>query len=220
MDNVKKFIMMLLNIGALKINIHTHFVWASGWNSPVYCDLRKTITDFANREFCKHLLVNLCNQHFNKWMSRDSGVVIAGVATAGIPHANNLANFFHMPFVYVRPQPKGHGLGQQIEGILERGTKVIVIEELVSTGKSCLQVVDVLRAHGCEVLGVCSLFSYDFKVAKDAFDAAGVEFHAFLTYDALLKAAHEQNIIKGNEKKVLEEWRQNPAEWRKGVTTV
>ncbi|HVX28119.1 MAG TPA: orotate phosphoribosyltransferase, partial [Parafilimonas sp.] len=158
----------LLEIGAVKLSPHEPFTWASGWKSPIYCDNRKVLSYPYIRDFIKS---ELCNVIFEQFPEAD---VIAGVATAGIAWGAMAADQLKLPFIYVRPKPKEHGLGNQIEGFLEADKKVIVVEDLISTGKSSLQVVDVLRKVGADVKGMVSIFNYGFDVANEAFKAAKV----------------------------------------------
>lgn len=139
--------------------------------------------------------------------------VIAGVATAGIAHGVMAADLLKLPFVYVRSKPKEHGMGNQVEGVLERGQKVVVIEDLVSTGKSSLQVVDVLREQGAEVAGMCALFTYGFPVADEAFAKAGVPLYTISNYNALMEVVEEQKLILPEQKDILQQWRIDPANW-------
>src|SRR5690554_1524874 len=144
----------LLQIKALQFNLDNPYTWASGWKSPIYCDNRKVLSYPFIRDYVKSELANMILEHFG------DAEVIAGVATAGIPHGALVADLIKLPFIYVRDKAKGHGLGNQIEGVLEPGQKVVVIEDLVSTGKSSLNAVEALREAGAEVIGMCSLFTY------------------------------------------------------------
>src|SRR3990170_4004486 len=158
----------LLQINAVKFSPEKPFTWASGWKSPIYCDNRKVLSHPYIRDYIKS---ELCNVVFEKYSSTE---VIAGVATAGIAWGAMVADQLKLPFIYVRPKPKEHGLGNQIEGHYEPGQQVIVIEDLISTGKSSLQVVEVLRSAGLEVAGIVSIFTYGFDVAAEAFSRSGV----------------------------------------------
>lgn len=141
--------------------------------------------------------------------------VIAGVATAGIAHGVMAADLLKLPFIYVRSKPKEHGMGNQIEGYMEPGKKVVVVEDLVSTGKSSLQAVDAIRAAGGEVIGMCALFTYGFNAAADAFQQANVPLHTISNYNALMEVAEEQKLIASEQKASLEQWRVDPASWGK-----
>lgn len=208
MSTQKHFAEKLLQIKALQVNIQKPFIWASGWNSPVYCDNRKVLSYPYVRDFVKSELANMVLEQF------PDAEVIAGVATAGIPHGVMAADLLKLPFIYVRAKPKEHGMGNQIEGVLEKGQKVVVIEDLVSTGKSSLQVVDVLRAEGAEVIGMCALFTYGFPVADEAFAKAGVPLHTISNYNALMEVAEELKIVQPEDKESLGKWRMNPGQWR------
>lgn len=198
-----------MQIKALQLNLQKPYVWASGWHSPVYCDNRKVLSYPYVRDFVKSELANMVLEHF------PDAEVIAGVATAGIAHGVMAADLLKLPFIYVRSKPKEHGMGNQIEGVLEKGKKVVVIEDLVSTGKSSLQVVDVLREQGGEVVGMCALFTYGFPVADEAFKIAGLPLHTISNYNALMEVAEDQKIISADDKALLEQWRVDPANWGK-----
>ncbi len=197
-----------MQIKALQINPQNPYTWASGWKSPVYCDNRKVLSFPYVRDFVKSELANMVLEHF------PDAEVIAGVATAGIAIGVMAADLLKLPFIYVRSKPKEHGMGNQIEGVLEAGQKVVVIEDLISTGKSSLQVVDVLRANGAEVMGMCGLFTYGFTAADEAFAKAGVPLHTISNYKALMEVAEEKKLIQPEQMATLEQWRINPAEWK------
>lgn len=209
MSTQKQFAEKLMQIKALQLNLQKPYVWASGWHSPVYCDNRKVLSYPYVRDFVKSELANMVLEHF------PDAEVIAGVATAGIAHGVMAADLLKLPFIYVRSKPKEHGMGNQIEGVLEKGKKVVVIEDLVSTGKSSLQVVDVLREQGGEVVGMCALFTYGFPVADEAFKIAGLPLHTISNYNALMEVAEDQKIISADDKALLEQWRVDPANWGK-----
>jgi orotate phosphoribosyltransferase len=209
MSTQKHFAEKLLQIKALQINLQKPYVWASGWNSPVYCDNRKVLSYPYVRDFVKSELANMVLEHF------PDAEVIAGVATAGIAHGVMAADLLKLPFIYVRSKPKEHGMGNQIEGVLETGKKVVVVEDLISTGKSSLQVVDVLREQGAEVLGMCGLFTYGFPVADEAFAKAGLPLHTISNYNALMEVAEEQKLVEADQKDSLQQWRLDPGNWRK-----
>lgn len=209
MSTPKQFATKFLQINALQINLQQPYIWASGWHSPVYCDNRKVLSFPYVRDFVKSELANMILEHF------PDAEVIAGVATAGIAHGVMAADLLKLPFIYVRAKPKEHGLGNQIEGVLEKGQKVVIVEDLVSTGKSSLQVADVLRAQGAEVLGMCALFTYGFPVADEAFQQAGIPLYTISNYPALMEVCEEQKIISPEQKPTLEQWRVDPANWNK-----
>lgn len=200
----------LLQAEAVKLTSGTPFTWASGWKSPIYCDNRRLLSLPFTRDYIKSELANVV---FDKFPDAE---LIAGVATAGIAWGAMVADQLKLPFIYVRPKPKEHGLGNQIEGHYEPRSKVVVIEDLVSTGKSSLQVVDVLRKADIEVLGMVSIFNYLFDAAKDAFVASGVTLYSLTDYPALVKLAVEKELIATEQKQVLLNWRTDPANW-KGV---
>ncbi|HEY9176684.1 MAG TPA: orotate phosphoribosyltransferase [Flavipsychrobacter sp.] len=197
-----------MQIKALQINLQQPYTWASGWKSPVYCDNRKVLSYPYIRDFVKSELANMVLEHF------PDAEVIAGVATAGIPHGTMAADLLKLPLIYVRSKPKEHGMGNQIEGVLQQGQKVVVIEDLVSTGKSSLQAVDAIREAGGEVIGMCALFTYGFDAAAEAMEKAGVPLHTISNYTALMEIAEEQSLITAEQKQSLEEWRKDPASWR------
>lgn len=207
MSTQKHFAEKLLQIKALQVNLQKPFVWASGWKSPVYCDNRKVLSFPYVRDFVKSELANMVLEHF------PDAEVIAGVATAGIAHGVMAADLLKLPFIYVRSKPKEHGMGNQIEGVLQPGQKVVVIEDLVSTGKSSLQVVNVLKEQGAEVLGMCALFTYGFPVADEAMQAANVPLHTISNYGALMEVAEEMGIVKAEHQELLQQWRISPSTW-------
>jgi len=197
----------LLQADAVRLRPHEPFTWASGWKSPIYCDNRRVLSQPYIRDFIKS---ELCNAVFERYADAE---LIAGVSTAGIAWGALVADQLKLPFVYVRPKPKEHGMGNQIEGSFSAGQKTVVLEDLVSTGKSSLQVVDVLRASGLEVAGMVAIFSYRFDHAATAFDAAGVELHTLTNYPDLLSLAAQKGMIKPEEAEVLLKWRSDPANW-------
>ena len=209
MSTQKHFAGKLMQIKALQINPQQPYTWASGWKSPVYCDNRKVLSFPYVRDFVKSELANMVLEQY------PDAEVIAGVATAGIPHGTMAADLLKLPFIYVRSKPKEHGMGNQIEGVLQPGQKVVVIEDLVSTGKSSLQAVDAIREAGGEVMGMCALFTYGFDAATEAMSAAGVPLHTISNYSALMEVAEEQNLITAEQKVSLEEWRKSPSTWGK-----
>jgi orotate phosphoribosyltransferase len=209
MSTAKHFAEKLLQIKALEINLQKPFVWASGWLSPVYCDNRKVLSFPHVRDFVKSEMANMVLEHF------PDADVIAGVATAGIPHGALVADLLKLPFIYVRSKPKEHGKGNQVEGVLTPGQKVVVIEDLVSTGGSSLQVAEVLRECGANVVGMCALFTYGFPIAEGAFAAQNIPLHTISNYAALLEVALERNLIETSQQEVLAKWRTDPANWNK-----
>ena len=198
----------LLQVGAVKLNPAEPFTWASGWKSPIYCDNRKVLSFPYVREFIKSEMSNVIFEQF------PDAELLAGVATAGIAWGAMAADQLKLPYIYVRPKPKEHGLGNQIEGFYSVGQKVLVIEDLISTGKSSLQVVDVLRAAGVEVVGMLSIFNYGFTNADEAFAKAGVPFKSLTNYQTLIQLAVEKGIVAPETEQVLLSWRNDPANWK------
>ncbi len=207
MSTPKHFAEKLLQIKALQVNLQKPYTWASGWRSPVYCDNRKVLSFPYVRDFVKSELANMILEQY------PDADVIAGVATAGIAHGVMAADLLKLPFVYVRAKPKEHGMGNQIEGVLLPGQKVVVVEDLISTGKSSLQVVDVLREEGAVVLGMCGLFTYGFPIADQAFEKYGLSLHTISNYTALMEVAEEQQLVRPEDKEILANWRKDPANW-------
>jgi orotate phosphoribosyltransferase len=207
MTNEKAVAEKLLQVNAVKLNPEQPFTWASGWKSPIYCDNRKILSFPFTRDFIKS---EMCNIIFEKFPEAD---LLAGVATAGIAWGAMAADQLKLPYIYVRPKPKEHGLGNQIEGFYERGQKVVVIEDLVSTGKSSLQVVDVLKEEGLEVIGMVSIFTYGFTVATEAFAKASLAYQSLTSYPVLIEMAIEKGIISASQQEVLLKWRDDPAGW-------
>jgi len=207
MSTASIFAEKLLQIKALKVNIKEPFTWASGWKSPVYCDNRKLLSFPHVRDYVKSELANTIMDHFPEAES------IAGVATAGIPHGALAADLLKLPFIYVRSKPKGHGLGNQIEGVLEPGQKVVVVEDLVSTGKSSLEAVEALRDAGADVIGMCALFTYGFPQADEAFAVANVKLITLSNYNALMDVARNLDIVQESDTDKLQQWRLAPASW-------
>ncbi len=208
MTNEKAVAEKLLQVAAVKLSPEAPFTWASGWKSPIYCDNRKVLSFPFVRDFVKS---ELCNVIFEKFPEAEA---LAGVATAGIPWGAMAADQLKLPYMYVRPKPKEHGLGNQIEGAYTAGQKVLVIEDLISTGKSSLQVVEVLRNAGVEVVGMVSIFTYGFAVADQAFEAAKLPYQSLTNYSNLISLAIEKGQIPASLEPVLLEWRNDPAGWK------
>ena len=207
MTNEKAVAEKLLQVNAIKLSPQQPFTWASGWKSPIYCDNRKVLSFPYTRDFIKS---ELCSVIFESFPDAD---LLAGVATAGIAWGAMAADQLKLPYIYVRPKPKEHGMGNQIEGAFENGQKAVVIEDLISTGKSSLQVCDVLKAAGVEVMGMVSIFNYGFNVAVDAFEKANVPFVSLTNYETLIQLAVEKEIISPDQLNTLLEWRKAPAAW-------
>ena len=197
----------LLQAEAIRLSPHEPFTWASGWKSPIYCDNRKVLSHPYIREFIKS---ELCSVVFEKFGAAE---VVAGVATAGIPWGAMIADQLKLPFIYVRPKPKEHGLGNQIEGSFKSGQKVVVIEDLISTGKSSLEVVNVLKSTGLDVIGMVSIFNYRFSKAAQSFNDAGIDLISLTDYPALLEIASQKGIITPEQASVLLKWREKPETW-------
>ena len=210
MTDAKVVAEKLLQVNAVKLNPENPFTWASGWKSPIYCDNRKVLSFPYIRDFIKS---ELCNTVFTKFPDAE---LLAGVATAGIAWGALAADQLKLPFIYVRPKAKEHGLGNQVEGFYEKGQKTVVIEDLVSTGKSSLQVVDVLHDAGLKVLGMVSIFTYGFPVAAEAFAKHRIQYYSLTDYTALLDLALERGAVSPDEQDILLKWRDDPANW-KGV---
>ena len=198
----------LLKIKAVKLQPEQPFTWASGWKSPFYCDNRKTLSFPELRTRVKLGLANLILEEFPE------ADIVAGVATGAIAQGALVAEELAKPFVYVRPKAKDHGMGNQIEGDVYPGAKVVVVKDLVSTGLSSLRAVDALRAAGVEVVGMVASFTYGFNVATEAFSNAGVKLITLTDYEAVLEAAKETGYIGEEVMPTLKEWRENPSEWR------
>lgn len=212
MNDAKVIAEKLLQANAVKLSPQQPFTWASGWKSPIYCDNRTILSYPYIRDCVKS---ELCNVIFSEFNEAD---LLAGVATAGIPWGSMVADQLKLPFIYVRPKPKGHGLGNQIEGRYEPGQKVVVVEDLVSTGKSSLQAVEALIASGLEVVGMVSIFTYDFIVAQESFDKRNLKYIPLTTYPVLLELAKEWGLIEQADEVQLLKWREDPAAWD-GIAT-
>jgi orotate phosphoribosyltransferase len=207
MTNEKAVAEKLLEIQAIKLNLDKPFTWASGWKSPIYCDNRKTLSFPHIREFIKSEMCNLIFEEF------PDAEYLAGVATAGIAWGAMAADQLKMPFIYVRSKPKDHGMGNQIEGFYEAGKQALVIEDLISTGKSSLAVVQALRSAGLQIAGLVSIFNYGFDEAADAFAAEDVKTRSLTDYSTLIKLAVEKGTINKAQHETLVKWREDPAHW-------
>lgn len=197
----------LLKIKAIKLQPNEPFTWASGWKSPFYCDNRKTLSYPDLRTFVKIELARIVAE---KYPQADA---IAGVATGAIAQGALVAEELSLPFAYVRSKPKDHGLANLIEGDLEPGMKVVVIEDLISTGSSSLKAVEAIRHAGCEVVGMVASYTYGFDVAEKAFAEASVELTTLTNYEAVVGVAMQQDYIKPEDKPLLDLWRSNPSQW-------
>ncbi len=208
MDNIKKdFAARLLQVNAIKLQPNDPFTWASGWKSPFYCDNRRTLSFPQLRSFIKLELSHAVLEHFPE------ADAVAGVATGAIAQGALVADALQLPFVYVRSKPKDHGLENLIEGELKAGQKVVVIEDLISTGGSSLKAVEAIRKAGCEVVGMVAAYTYGFVVAEEAFNAANVKLVTLTDYEHVVQKAAETGYIAKEDVALLNEWRLNPAEW-------
>jgi orotate phosphoribosyltransferase len=199
----------LLQIKAIKLNPQNPYTWASGWKSPIYCDNRIILSYPKIRTFIKEQLADSIHRHFRKVKFNK----IAGVATAGIAHGALVADYLNMPFVYVRPRRKSHGLKNLIEGEINEGDRVIVIEDLISTGKSSAATIQALKKSKAKVIGVISIFTYGFDVADAEFSKLKCKYYSLTDYDKLTQFAVKNKYIKPAHIESLEAWRENPAEW-------
>ena len=210
METIKSiFAKKLLEVKAVKLQPKEPFTWASGWKSPIYTDNRKTLSYPTLRSFVKIELCHLIQAHFPE------ADAVAGVATGAIAQGALVADELGLPFAYVRPKPKDHGMGNQIEGELPAGAKVVVVEDLISTGGSSLKAVAALREYGVEVVGMVASFTYGFPVAEEAFREAGVKLITLTDYEHVVEEAAKTGYIKDDEKNVLAEWRKSPSTWGK-----
>ncbi|WP_295746036.1 orotate phosphoribosyltransferase [uncultured Limosilactobacillus sp.] len=197
----------LLNIKAVTLHPSQPFTWASGLHSPIYTDNRLTISYPAVRRHIFRGMAALISRYFN------AAEVIAGTATAGIPHASWVADELNLPLIYVRSKPKDHGRGKQLEGVLKPGQKVVVIDDLISTGGSVLKAVNAVRKAGGEVIGIVSVFTYQLPAATANFKAAGLTYHSVTNYTKLIETAEAQQLISSDERQSLHAWRQDPQAW-------
>ena len=205
----KIFAKKLLEVKAIKLQPEAPFTWASGWKSPFYCDNRKTLAFPALRSFVKLELARLVAEKYPE------AEAVAGVATGAIAQGALVADALGLPFAYVRSKPKDHGLTNLIEGDLKAGMKVVVIEDLISTGGSSLKAVEALRAHGCEVVGMVAAYTYGFPTAEKAFAEVGVELTTLTNYEAVVETALATGYIEEKHVALLHDWRSNPSEWGK-----
>ncbi|RAV28375.1 orotate phosphoribosyltransferase [Sinomicrobium soli] len=206
-NTAKKTAELLLQINAIKLNPKNPFTWASGWKSPIYCDNRIALSYPPIRNFIREQMARQIEQHYGR------PDVIAGVATGAIGIGVLVAEYLGLPFVYVRPEPKKHGRQNQIEGFMEYGQNVVVVEDLISTGKSSLKAVEALKANGARIKGMTAIFSYGFDVADKNFREEQVTLHTLSSYDYLLEQALDTNYIGKDELDTLKQWRNDPAGW-------
>jgi orotate phosphoribosyltransferase len=204
----KIFAGKLLKVKAIKLQPTNPFTWASGWRSPFYCDNRKTLSYPDLRTFVKLETARLIVERFPE------AEAVAGVATGAIPQGAMVADALALPFVYVRSKPKDHGLENLIEGDLKPGSKVVVVEDLISTGGSSLKAVEAIRNYGCEVVGMVASYTYGFDVAEKAFADARVKLVTLTNYEAVVAEALRIGYIKESDVELLNEWRKNPSQWQ------
>ena len=210
MESVEKAVAKsLMEIKAVMLRPENPFTWASGWKSPIYCDNRKVLSYPEIRENICQWMADIIKKNYPEVE------VIAGVATGAIAHGYLVAHILGKPFCYVRPKPKDHGTGSQIEGLLEEGAKVVIVEDLISTGMSSLAAKNALVNAGADVLGMVAIFSYNFNQARKAFEESNVELTTLSNYDTLIEVATEIGYVKESEKEVLKEWRISPSTWGK-----
>ncbi|EFN91614.1 orotate phosphoribosyltransferase [Prevotella amnii] len=210
MEDLKKvFAGKLLSIKAIKLQPNDPFTWASGWKSPFYCDNRKTLSYHDVRSFVKTELVHAILKHFSE------ASAVAGVATGAIAQGMLVAQELALPYAYVRPKPKDHGMKNQIEGELPKGSKVVVVEDLISTGGSSLKAVAALREAGLKVVGMVASYTYGFPIAEQAFKEAGVELVTLTDYEHVVEKALETGYIKQGDVALLNNWRKDPSNWNK-----
>lgn len=213
-DTASKTAELLLQINAIKLNPGNPFTWASGWKSPIYCDNRITLSFPPIRNYLKAEFAKNIEKQFGK------PDVIAGVATGAIGIGLLVAEALALPFVYVRPEPKKHGRLNQIEGFLQKGQNVVVIEDLISTGNSSLMAVEALKAAGANVKGMAAIFSYGFDIATENFKKANIDLFTLSNYENLLTLAVAKKYITEEEEKTLQEWRVSPSTWGTEESTI
>lgn len=207
-DPGKTISQYLLQIKAIKLEPATPFSWASGWKSPIYCDNRKTLSFPEIRDYIKQEFARIIRGKYPE------NQLIAGVATGAIAHGALVADELNLPFVYVRSNPKEHGLANLIEGVVNQNQKVVVVEDLISTGRSSLKAVEALRNAGLDVQGMVAIFTYGFSVAEDNFRESGCELDTLCSYDQLTDMAVKSGYIKEMDLKTLKRWRENPGGWK------
>jgi orotate phosphoribosyltransferase len=205
----KKIAELLLEAQAIKLSPEKPFQWSSGWLSPIYCDNRVALSYPETRKFIKNALADVIKEQYPDVQA------VVGVATGGIAQGALVADVLELPFAYVRPEPKKHGMGNQIEGRLEKGQSVIIIEDLISTGGSSLKVVDVLRSAGIEVAGMIAIFTYGFQTSEVNFKEKDVKLTTLSNYNALIETALDHNYVTSSQLESLAAWRQAPDQWGK-----
>ena len=208
-NTFKRVAELLLEAQAIKLSPEKPFQWSSGWLSPIYCDNRVALSYPDTRTFIKKVLAERIREEY------PDVEAVVGVATGGVAQGALIADLLELPFAYVRPEPKKHGMGNQIEGRLEKGQSVIIIEDLISTGGSSLKVVDVLRSADIEVAGMAAIFTYGFEIAEQNFKEKNVKLSTICNYNALIESALEHKYITESQVESLTSWRLNPAQWGK-----
>ncbi len=207
----KKIAGELLKIESIKINLERPYLWASGWKSPIYCDNRLSLSFPSVRTLVKDSLVKLVKEKYPKVEA------IAGVATAGIPQGALIADALNIPFIYVRSKSKEHGLENQVEGLVKKGQKVVIVEDLVSTGGSSLQASEAIRVAGMEVMGMVAIFTYGFPIAEDNFKSRNTDLWYLADYETMLQLGVEKGSISNEQLSTMKSWRSNPAQWGQEV---
>lgn len=208
-ESAEQIAAALLKVEAVKLNPENPFTWSSGWKSPIYCDNRITLSYPELRTQIKQQLSKIVEEHF------PITDAIAGVATAGIPQGALIADVLNLPYLYVRSKPKGHGMENLIEGRAVPGSKIVLVEDLISTGGSSLKAAEALQKSGIEVLGIIAIFTYGFPQATDNFKRAGIKGIALSSYEHLINIALERGIVKKNQLEILKSWRNDPENWLK-----
>ncbi len=207
MEISKNCARQLLSIKAIKLSPNAPFTWASGLKSPIYCDNRKSLSYPSIRQFIRDGLVSIIKENYPDVQ------VIAGVATGAIAQGALVAEALNLPFVYVRSEEKKHGLTNKVEGVINAGDKVVVVEDLVSTGQSSLNAAHTLKDMGCNILGMVAIFTYNLPIAAQRFEESGITLHTLTNYDVLLPEAAKEGYIKEEEIQILNQWSQNPEQW-------
>lgn len=209
MEVAKEIAKRLLDVEAVKLSPDHPFTWASGWKSPIYCDNRVTLSDPEVRSYIKNALAEVIRKQFPEVTA------ISGVATGAIAQGVLVADLLRLPFSYIRPKAKDHGMQNLIEGRIQQSDKVVVVEDLISTGGSSLKAVEALRAYGCEVLGMVAIYTHSLEVSAEAFEEAGVQLYTLSNYDVVVEQAKQTSYITEEQLSLLQEWHKDPAHWGK-----
>ena len=207
-ETAGKIASLLLEVEAIKLNYKNPFTWSSGWKSPIYCDNRLALSYPKIRTLIKDILANTIKTNFGQ------AEYIAGVATAGVPQGALVADALDLPYIYVRPKPKDHGMGNLIEGRIEKGKKVVLIEDLISTGGSSLKAAQALKEAGFNVLGMVAIFTYGFDVAEKNFKEAGIPLVCLSDFNHMLKEAVDKKYLDEDQLIYVKSWRVDPANWK------